>query len=764
MRLRGIHRPSLTGPLATCALASLAWAAPPAPPAAGQAHALLLNGGGNASMNYRSHLVHLRSMVEMLRARGVSPERISVFSADGSDPALDLKVRDEAPEDDAWILEGTRVWEALRPQTRFVDGKLDGVALLPATRTALHVWFSGKGRRIPAGDTLILYVTDHGTENKADRSNNHIVLWGKDEKLSVGELGELLDILDPRVRVVSLMSQCYSGAFARLMYGRNGKSPDGLRCGFYSTSEDRRAYGCYPDVREAEGLGHSDEMIQALRHHASLEAAHDAVTIADGTPDVPMTTSDRFLEDRLAAQGKITKRDFDAVAEEWLARAWQRKADFEPEIRRLDAIAQQFGTSSPRSFAELAKDRAALEDVHHRLDEYERLWVATLDATRDESLGRLAGASAEWKARLDNDALSKLGDADRPSTRRVLAQALIAHARGEKDTWARLDMLRRRAMAAREARYRLEVRLAALLRMRGLLLRAAGRALVEDPGAGPDRVALFALAACERSMPPAVEALPPAPLAAPPPLPPFEADRAVLASIWPSWFGISYRQPTPAMRERWKLPSGGAFVDQVIPKSPAEQAGVKPGDIVLGPKGGARFRERHEVREWVMLAAPGQPQALELLRDGAPVEVTLQFKPHPADLPKLPGPPSVGAPAPPLALTALRGTLPPAGRPTLLFYWATWCKPCKASVPDLLALARKRGFWVVAITDEPSDTVGAFLRSYKEPFPDIVAIDEMRASFRAHGVSGTPTFVLVDAQGKIAARKVGYDPDKNLLD
>lgn len=769
--MRSRDRCSVSFALAVCALASVARAksaAPPegpAAPLAGQVHALLINGGGNASMNYRSHMEHLRSMVAMLRARGVAPERISVFSADGANPGLDLKVRDEAPEEEAWILVGTRAWEALRPRTRFVDGKLDGVELHPATRTALQIWFSGKGRRIPARDTLIVYVTDHGTENKADRSNNHIVLWGKDERLSVGEMGELLDILDPGVRVVSLMSQCYSGAFARLMYGPSG-SPGGRRCGFYSTSEDRRAYGCYPDVRESEGMGYSDEIIGALGHYPELATAHDATTLLDDTPDVPMTTSDRFLEDRLAARAKNTKQVADAIAEEWLARAWQRKADFEPEIRRLDAIAQQFGTSSPRSFAELAKDRAALQDVHHRLEEYERLWVATLDATRDESLGRLLSANAEWKRRLGTDATSKLGDADRQATRRALAQALTSHARGEKDTWGRIETLRRRATAAHEARYRLEVRLAALFRLRRVLLFAAGRALVEDPDNEGDRAALAALLECERSMPPATNAPLPPPVGAPTPLPAFEADRAVLVSIWPSWLGISYRQPTKAMRERWKLPSGGAFVDQVLPGTPAEQAGVRAGDIVLGPKGGARFREQHEVREWVMLAPPGQAQILELLRDGAPVEVTLDLKPHPADLPKLPGPPPVGAAAPPLSLGPARGQIPRlgAGKAVMLFYWATWCKPCKDSVPDLLTLAAKRGFSVVAITDEPQETVDEFLRTRKDPFPEIVAIDEMRTSFRAHGVSGTPTFVLIDARGNITARKVGYDPAKPLLD
>ena len=747
---------------AACALASLASADPVDSP---ETFALLLSGGGNPGMNYHSHLVHLRSTVDMLRARGVKKERIAVFAADGADPAPDLKVRDEGIEEEAWVLEGTRVWDALRPRTRFVDAKLDGIALRPATRAALREWFSETVPALGEGDTLLLYVTDHGTENKADRRDNHIVLWGKDERISVSELGDLLDLLGPGVRVVSLMSQCYSGAFARLMYGNRGRVPDGTYCGFYSTTEDRKAYGCYPDVSEAEGIGHSHEMMQALRGHADLAAAHAQVTIRDGTPDVPLSTSDRLFQDRIAAQARADQRDQDAVAEEWLARAWLRKADFEPEIRRLDAIARRFGTSSPRSFAELASDGKTLKEVHDRLEDYAGLWVATLDSTRDEALGRLVLANAAWKERLAPDALARLSDPERRATRKAVAQALIAHARREQDTWARLQELRRRARVAREARYRLEVRLAALLRMRQVLQRAAGGALLQERADERDRAALDALTACERSMPP-VGPFKPTPLTDPAPFPPFEADREVLAAIWPTWLGISYRPPTEAMRKRWNLPSGGAFVDQVLPDSPAEEAGVRPGDIVLGPKGGAPFTEKDAVREWVMLAPPGKSQALELLREGSPVEVAIQLRPHPGELPRLPGPPPVGGPAPTLSLTTVRGTVPSSDikKPLLLFYWATWCKPCKQSVPDLLRLAKKRDLTVVAITDEPADTVGEFLRRYKEPFPQIVAIDEMRGSFRAHGVSGTPTFVLIDAKGHIAARKVGYQAGNELLD
>ena len=57
--------------------------------AQGAIHALLINGGNQPSSNYLSHLQHLQDMVDLLQRRGVDPNRIHVFSADGEDSAAD---------------------------------------------------------------------------------------------------------------------------------------------------------------------------------------------------------------------------------------------------------------------------------------------------------------------------------------------------------------------------------------------------------------------------------------------------------------------------------------------------------------------------------------------------------------------------------------------------------------------------------------------------------------------------------------------------
>jgi len=72
------------------------------------------------------------------------------------------------------------------------------------------------------------------------------------------------------------------------------------------------------------------------------------------------------------------------------------------------------------------------------------------------------------------------------------------------------------------------------------------------------------------------------------------------------------------------------------------------------------------------------------------------------------------------------------------------------------------GIEVVAITDEESEQLDTFFASYRGPFPGVVAIDETRRTFLDYGVSGTPTFVLIDGAGRVERQKVGYTRAKGL--
>ena len=74
----------------------------------------------------------------------------------------------------------------------------------------------------------------------------------------------------------------------------------------------------------------------------------------------------------------------------------------------------------------------------------------------------------------------------------------------------------------------------------------------------------------------------------------------------------------------------------------------------------------------------------------------------------------------------------------------------------MLAFEQERHTSVIAITDELADTLDPFFKAFEKPFPATVATDEFRKAFLAYGVSGTPTFVLVDATGKVQAYAIWF--------
>ena len=262
-------------------------------PANDRLQVILINGGGRRESNFQSHLLHVKEFYRLLSRSGVPRRTITIFSAAGSNPEADLAVREIQPEADFWLLQGTHLERSLRTQIEYENSAVEGAELQPATREALEKWFEGAARRLQPGDSLLIYVTDHGTQNKEDSSDNLITLWGKDESLSVTELSKMIESLDPRVRVVALMSQCFSGAFSNLMYaGAANDVPRGNICGFFSSTAERPAYGCYPENRDKDNVGHSFRFIEALGVEPYFPQAHNKVLVTDRTPDVPLRTSD----------------------------------------------------------------------------------------------------------------------------------------------------------------------------------------------------------------------------------------------------------------------------------------------------------------------------------------------------------------------------------------------------------------------------------------------------------------------------------------
>jgi thiol-disulfide isomerase/thioredoxin len=732
---------------------------------ASNTHALLINGGGKPRINYQSHLLHIERIYGLLTEAGIPEAQISILSADGSSPEPDLATRAIQGESEFWLLAGTRLERALRPRIQYENSEIEAAWLQAATRDNLRSWFEDAAVSLGKCDTLLLYVTDHGTPNKEDSNNNQITLWGEDEAIDVEELRALVNLLQPSVRVVALMSQCFSGSFANLIFERDGDTlPRPNMSGFFSTTADRPAYGCYPENRDKDHVGHSFRFFDALERGGALSEAHKQVLITDRTPDVPLKASDFYLESLIVARAEALGIPVDDFADQLLKEAWQRKAEWEPEIRLLDRLGEGFGYFSPRYLAELAQHSEILAATGKRLADYETAWKRARQSLNRETLDRFLESHPDWDARLSKEALQTLFERERAELTGELLPELSAFVENDADTADRLRLLHEKAEATDAASYRTEVREGVVLRMRSILYSIAGREYLSRDGSTAQREAYANLTGHEAfALKDAVENLDS--VADIEPFPSFADELKLAEAALPGWMGIQFRALSAERRSEHGLGIGAVSVLAVYPDSPAAEAGLAAGDIIVG-RPDQPFTERDYVREWVMTAPIGEAQPLQVRRGDEMLTLALTPGPFPAEWPSLPGPPEVGSPAPAIdTLESFRGKpvaeLSGQG-PYLMFFWATWCGPCKAAVPELLAFEQERGIPVLSITDESSNDVAGFLQKRQEPFPETIALDETRRSFLAYGVAGTPRFVLIDGAGNIQSYSTGYRASKGL--
>ncbi len=106
------------------------------------------------------------------------------------------------------------------------------------------------------------------------------------------------------------------------------------------------------------------------------------------------------------------------------------------------------------------------------------------------------------------------------------------------------------------------------------------------------------------------------------------------------------------------------------------------------------------------------------------------------------------------------------GSPVILDFWATWCPPCRMSIPELIKIQdeyKDKGLVVLALSlDDPSQASNAYLREfqkeYKINYKILRANQRVLVDYFGYESPAIPTMFFVDRKGRIVNKIVGFRP------
>jgi peroxiredoxin len=104
------------------------------------------------------------------------------------------------------------------------------------------------------------------------------------------------------------------------------------------------------------------------------------------------------------------------------------------------------------------------------------------------------------------------------------------------------------------------------------------------------------------------------------------------------------------------------------------------------------------------------------------------------------------------------------GNVVVLDFWATWCPPCRLSLPHIQKLSAdqdkfKQGLRVLAVNaKETKAKIDPFIQTNNYTF--VVPMDSQGQAMGKYGVEGIPTTVVIGRDGTVRAVFVGFDPNE----
>ena len=126
----------------------------------------------------------------------------------------------------------------------------------------------------------------------------------------------------------------------------------------------------------------------------------------------------------------------------------------------------------------------------------------------------------------------------------------------------------------------------------------------------------------------------------------------------------------------------------------------------------------------------------------------------------------IGEPAPDFQLQNLDGQAISLsdlhGRPVLINFWATWCRPCVSEMPYMQEIYEEwsyTGLVVLTVNiGESSSSVENFMQNYNLSL--LVLLDTRQVIAQKYNITAIPATFFIDKDGIIQAARIGSFPSK----